>query len=170
MVILLSNRKNKTEKEIIEILKQYGATFISDKFVSENDGNFTIISTYKKTDINLKKGIAVFIDNTSRFENQEFPIGIIGICEDKNTIALKEFQKNHIAVISCGMNLKNTITLSSINDDSLFATLQRTVTDYKGKSIDPSEFKIKLKKEYSPFAVMASLAILLLNGILPYEF
>ena len=65
MVILLSNRKNKAEKEIIEILKQYGATYISDRFVSENNGNLTIISTDKKTNINLKKGIALFRDDTT---------------------------------------------------------------------------------------------------------
>lgn len=170
MVILFSGRKSKTEKEIIEILETYGANYISDKSVSENSGNFTIISTYKKTDIKLEKGIAVFIDDTDRFEKQTFPIGIIGICEDTNTVALEKFKKSGIAVISCGMNLKNTITLSSINDNGLFAVLQRTVTDNSGKTIDPCEFKIKLNKEYSPFAIMASVAVLLINGIFPKEF
>ena len=170
MVILFSSRKNKQEKEIIEILTKHGASYISDKSVIQNDGNFTIISTYKKTEINLKNGIAVFIDDTERFENQLFPIGIIGICEDINHKALEIFRKSGIAVISCGANLKNTITLSSINDSGLLATLQRTVTDNFGNEIDPSEFKIKLTKEYSSFSVMASGAVLLLNGNMPNEF
>lgn len=170
MVILFSGRKNRCEKEIIDILTKYGASYISDKFVSENQGIFTIVSTYKKTDIELNRGIAVFIDDTNRFENQTFPIGIIGICEDTNIKALKIFKKSKIAVISCGVNSKNTVTLSSINIDGLLATLQRTVTDTLGNTIYPSEFKIKLTKEYSPFSVMASVAVLLLNGIVPYEF
>lgn len=170
MVILFSGRKSKTEKEIIEILTKYGATYISDKLVSQNQGLFTIISTYKKTEINLNKGIAVFIDDTDRFTQQDFPIGIIGICEDTNIKALETFKNSRIAVISCGINLKNTITLTSINDDELFASLQRTVTDNSGTQIDPRELKIKLTKKFSPFAVMASVAVLLLNGILPTEF
>ena len=170
MVILFSSRKDKREKEIIEILTKYGASYISDKSVIKNNGNFTIISAYKKTEINTKNGIAIFIDETPRFKNQQFPIGIIGICEDINHKALEIFQKNGIAVISCGANLKNTITLSSINDSGLLAALQRTVTDNFGNKIDPSEFKIKLTKEYSPFAVMASVAVLLINGIMPSEF
>ncbi len=170
MVILFSGRKSRTEKEIIEILTKHGATYISDKFVAENQGLFTIISTYKKTDISLNKGIAVFIDDTDRFNQQTFPIGIIGICEDSNIKALELFKKSHNAVISCGINSKNTVTLSSINDDGLLASLQRTVTDNCGNQIYPSEFKIKLTKEFSPFAVMASVAVLLLNGIVPTEF
>lgn len=170
MVILFAGRKSRTEKEIIEILKKHGATYISDKFVSENSGSFTIISTYKKTEIALSKGIAVFIDETERFESQTLPIGIVGICEDTNQKALEIFKNNNIAVISCGMNLKNTVTLSSINSGDLLATLQRSLTDSSGKIIDPSEFKIRLTKEYSPFAIMASLSVLLLNGICPQEF
>ena len=79
MVILFSGRKSAVEREIIEILCKYGANYISDKAVSAGDGGFTIISEYKKTDINLKNGIAVFIDDTDRFENQVFPDGITGI-------------------------------------------------------------------------------------------
>ena len=36
MVILFSNRNNKIEKEIINILTKYGANYISDKIITEN--------------------------------------------------------------------------------------------------------------------------------------
>ena len=68
------------------------------------------------------------------------------------------------------MNSKNTITLSSFGDKSLLATLQRSIIDRNGLEIEPSEFKIKLKKNYNPFSVMASCAILLLCGIKPDKF
>lgn len=170
MVILFSGRKSAVEKEIIEILSGYGADYISDKAVSSVGGRFTVISEYKKTDIKLKSGIAVFIDDTDRFENQCFPDGIIGICEDRNTAALKAFKASHTPVISCGMGAKNTVTLSSFGDASLLTSLQRTVTDFKGKDIEPAEFKIKLTKKYSSFAVMAATAVLLLVGIKPDVF
>ncbi len=170
MVILFSGRKSVVEKEIIDILCSFGANYISDKTVSSVGGRFTVISEYKKTDIKIKSGIAVFIDDTDRFKNQFFPKGIIGICEDGNLAALKTFKDSETPVISCGMGAKNTVTLSSFGDASLLASLQRTVTDLKGQDIDPAEFKIKLTKKYSPFAVMAGAAVLLLLGIKPDAF
>ena len=80
MVILFSGRKDRFEREIIEILTNYGAFYISDKSVFENKNTFTIISAYKKTNINLTGGIAVFTENSERFVSQELPIGIIGVC------------------------------------------------------------------------------------------
>lgn len=170
MVILFSNRKSKIEKEIIEILTSNGGDYISDKTVMSGKGLFTVISEYKKTELNLKNCVALILDDGTRFENQNFPDGTIGICEDKNIKALSIFQRNNIPVISCGMNGKNTITLSSFNSDTLFASLQRTVTDTNGKDIEPEEFKIRLTKKYSPFSVMASTAVLLLCGIMPNQF
>ena len=117
MVILFSNRKNKCENEIIEILSKYGAGHLSDKHITESNDNFTILSIYKKSELSLKKGIIVFIDSGERFIKQEIPLGFIGICEDNNLNALTNFKTNKIEAICCGMNNKNTITLSSIGND-----------------------------------------------------
>lgn len=169
MVVLFSDRKNKTEKEIIEILKSYGADYISDKNIHKGTGKITIISEYKVTDLEIENGIAVFISESDRFKNQKFPKGIIGICEDCNKIALQTFSASKNSVITCGMNSKNTITLSSINSNTLLATLQRNLTDKYGNELYPEEIKIKQKKNYIPFSVMVSIAILLLSGIVPNE-
>lgn len=170
MVILFSDRKNRIEKEITEILTFAGADYISDKTIYSGEGFFSVISEYKKIDLKIKNGIAVFCGNADRFKTQVFPENIIGICEDTNTAALQLFKINRIPVISCGMNSKNTITLSSIIDNELLASLQRSIYDINGKKLEPAEFKIKLNKNYSPFSVMASLAVLLLKGIIPKEF
>ncbi len=170
MVILLANRKSKCEKEIIKILQKYGGDYISDKVLSENSGNFTIVSIYKKTEIAIDKGIAVFVEKNLRFIDQKFPIGIVGVCEENNHTALETLKKSRNAVITCGINNKNTITLSSIADNTLLATLQRSIYDIKGNLLEPCEFKIKLTEKFSPFAVMSAVAILLYSGITPQEF
>ena len=170
MVVLFSDRKNVYEKEIIEILLNYGAAYISDKTINCGIGKFTIISEYKVAAININSGIAVFLDDSERFEKQKLPVGIVGICEDSNKKALQIFRNGNISVISCGMNLKNTVTLSSLNDNSVLLSLQRTITDMNGTDIEPSEFKIKLTKSYSSFAIMASAIILIIMGIYPEYF
>lgn len=170
MVLLFANRKSKTEKEIIEILKSFGGNYISDKSVHTINGLFTIISEYKPAELNLNRGIAIFCDETERFKKQILPKGFIGICQEHNSFALEVFKSNKVPVIICGMNPINTITLSSLTKDFYVISLQRTITDNKGNEIMPCEYKIKLKKQYSPLSVMFSVAILLLNGFYPKEF
>lgn len=170
MVLLFADRKSVYEKEIIEILKNYGGNYISDKTVFSGKNKFTLISRYKSAEIDSYQGVAVFCDNTEKFANQILPCGFIGICEDSNKNALENFKRNNIPVICCGMNSKNTVTISSINSNTLFASLQRTVQNCELKDIEPTEFKIKLKKHYKPFSVMACVAVLLLKGIIPNEF
>lgn len=169
MVILFSGRKNKTENEIIEILTKSGASYISDRRILAGNEKIIIISEYKKTELKINKGIAVFIDDTDRFIGQKFPDGIIGICEDCNSKALEIFYENKIPVITCGMNAKNTIAISSISSNTLLASLQRRITDIGGNVIEPEEFKVKLSKKYLPYSVMASITILILCGIIPEE-
>ncbi len=170
MVILLSNRKNKNEKEIIEILTKYGAKHISDRFIGEGNTEFTILSIYKISELKINKGVVVFLDDTPRFNDQKIPLGLIGICEENNLTALENLKKNKIAAVCCGIGSKNSITLSSIGSDSLFTCLQRSLQNCNGEIIEQAEFKIKLTKSYLPFSVMASTAILLLKGITPCEF
>ncbi len=167
MVILFSDRKSVEEKEIIHILTNLGATYISDKTVKSGKNPITIIGTYKKTDLNIKKGIAVMTGAKNRFEEQKFPNSIIGICECSDKTSVGIFSKSPVAVISCGMGRKNTVTVSSISDDAALLTFQRNITDIYGNTIEPAEYKVRLRGKYREFSVMASAAILLLHGIKP---
>lgn len=170
MVILFSNRKNKTEKDIIKILTACGADIISDKSVTATGGFFTVNICYKLADLNIKKGIALILDDTEKFINQKLPIGVIGICEDSNKNALKIFEDNTTPVITYGNSQKNTLTISSISENNYVITLQRTIIDIFGKRIYPTDFKLNLKHKYSNQAILCSVAILLLNGTEPTEF
>ena len=170
MVILLSDRRNKCEAEIIEILKKYGARCISDKYVIDGKTGLTILSLYKNSDIQIDKGVVVFLDNGARFIKQKLPVGIVGICEENNQSALDILKRNKIEAVCCGMGSKNSITLSSIGSNQLFTCLQRGLQSSSGEIIEQGEFKIKLTKNYKPFSVMASTAILLLEGITPISF
>lgn len=170
MILLFSDKKSKCEEEIIEILKKYGGNYISNKTVYSQNGSFTIISINKPVKIETDTGIAVILDKCDKFNNQDIPCGFIGVCENNNKNALQIIKKNNLPVICCGMNPKSTITFSSMEDNIILASLQRTIMNIKFKKTEPTDFKIKLDKNYNPFSVMASLAILLLNDISPDKF
>ena len=170
MVIILSDRKNKTENEILEILSKYGANYFSDRKIQIKNNLFTVISIYKKSEIDTTNGIVIILDKGYRFKEQKLPLGIIGIYEETNKTACEIFKRNNNAIISCGSNNKNTITVSSIGKNTILLNIQRVLTDINGKPIFPCELKIKLQNKYSPFSIMASTAVLLNHGIIPDVF
>lgn len=170
MIIIPTHRKSKHEAEIIEILTKYGISHFSDKQIILGSTKHISISIYKPIGLCLKNAIAIFTENSVKFNNQKFPIGVIGICEDNNKNALLCFKKSGNAVITCGTNNKNTVTMSSITDKSVIITLQRSVIDTKGNRIEPMEFKILITKNYSKYSIMACAVALILNGFTPYEF
>ena len=91
----------------------------------------------------------------------------IGICSDSNHRALTLLYETRTPVITCGMNGLNTITLSSHTARSCSVTLQRAIKTINGKITDPAEIPIKLTSAHTPFTVMATSAVMLLNGIFP---
>ena len=144
MVILFADKKTKAEKEIFEILRRCGAGA---------NGGITVITDYKENEADII-----------------LPSGAVGICEDSDLTALKILMKSGARVITCGMNPKSTVTLSSLTSSSALVSLQRTVTDIFGNDTEPCELGIKLNRAHCPFAVTASAAVLLLAGITPAEF
>ncbi len=166
MVLLFSNRKSKLEKEIIEILTARGADLITDKSVAATGGYFTVIVSYKNFEINVNKGIVVILDDTLKFDNLVLPTGIIGICEENNFGALKIFEGNTTTVLTCGYNVKNTLTISSVRDNGYTVSLQREINDIKGNRVLPQDFTLEFAKKYSTQAVLISAAVLCLVGVL----
>ena len=164
MVILFCDKNSVIEKEIIEILKRHGFNAITDQGICILNKNPIILSAYKKTRLNLERGIAVFCDNTNIFRGQFLPKNIVGICEQENHTALQILKDNKSQSIVCGVSPLSSVTISSIKEGVYLITLQRTVSNCYGKDIEPSEFKITLSEKYNPFSVMASLLILLLES------
>ncbi len=110
-------------------------------------------------------GIVLNIDDTHRFEKQKLPQSLVGVCEDNNQTALKIFKANGLPVITCGNNPKNTLTISSIDNNSYVVTLQREIIDINGNMVYPADYKFSFDKTYSSQAVMLSCAVLCLLGI-----
>lgn len=166
-MIIFSSKECAAERQIADILISCGAALISESRIVSGTA-FTAAVTRQITDIKADKGAVLFLD-ADNFRNQRLPEGFIGICEDCNTPALRLLAQNRLPVISCGMNSRNTVTLSSLAG-TVLATVQRSLTDINGNTVTPGEYKIRLKKSYSPFAVTAAASVLLFHGIIPEEF
>lgn len=164
MIVILSDKKSRTEKEISEFLYAHGGDFISDRVIHRSCGSFTVIELHRKTNLKIDKGIIIITGSCENFGEQRLPPGMLGICEYGNRGALTLFKKNRIPVIGCGMDSRSTVTISSFSENTLIVSLRRTVTDINGIELEPSELKLNLNTEYKSFSAMAAATALLLLG------
>lgn len=68
------------------------------------------------------------------------------IFESKNALKVLELKKVNSAV-SCGMEGLDSVTFSSISEDTALVCIRRPIV-FKGKSFEPCEFKAKFNTKY----------------------
>ena len=158
MIVLLSDKENKTEKQIIKYLTANRTQ------VKENTVNF--ISLHSQAEEIAAKTVIV-TGRCKSFRKQLISKKTMAICHENNTDALRLFKSNRLSVITCGRGGKNTVSISSITDNTLLLSLQRSITDINGNIIEPCEIKVKLKDSKVGFAELATTIVLLIYGNYP---
>ena len=167
MVIMLSDKENSTDRRIAELLNHKGASIIMDNKISDQSGKFIVINHHKTFKITAEKGIVIATDAINNFKKQNFPKGIIGICNQDNFNALKLFKNNNIPVITCGRGAKNTFTVSSIAEESVLLSLQRSIPDINGRYIEPCEIRVNIFKNEDLFSILAATVTMLIYSVTP---
>ena len=87
-----------------------------------------------------------------------------GVCESRDKRALLYFQNKKLPVVTCGMGLTDTLTLSSFNDGTALITVQRELPFEYEESEKPEEFTLRFTGNPTPFSVMAVFIILLCSS------
>ena len=124
MVLVLSDKENKIEKEIAEMLKELSTSAAKDKGIHPISSDFTAVFIHQDIYIDAKCGIVIATDNLKKFKNQRLPKSFIGVCDENNKNALKFFKSNNIYTL-----VKKTIVkpgkprlillILVINDDNI---------------------------------------------------
>lgn len=161
MVLILSDNENKSDKEIEEILRCFGAAVVSDAEIFEASSNFTVVGRHSIFKISAEKGVVIATDSIKKFKNQYLPSGFIGVCAENNKNALKLFKRNRLSVITCGVGTKNTLSVSSIEQQCMLLCLQRNITDVCGLTVEPCEIKMNLSKDRNLFSILAAASVAL---------
>lgn len=162
MIFILSDKENKTNNEIIEIL-----SFKSLGLTDNQKEMLTVVAVNSTIKIKAEKGIVIVTDRIKNFKNQQIPKNFLGICSENNKNALKLFKANKLSVITCGIGNKNTISISSIAETDMLFCLQRSINDINGNVVLPCEIKVKTKKEYNLFCLLSAVAVMFYHKIKP---
>ena len=71
--------------------------------------------------------------------------------------------------VSFGISPKDSLTLSSLGEETILLALQREVITLTGQRLDPQEFSLARRGHTAPCHVMACVGVQLLLGIEPGE-
>lgn len=77
------------------------------------------------------------------------------------------FQKNCRQTVPCGLSQKNTVTFSSIGNDTAVVALQRSLVTLKGNVAEPREIPLRFGAFRGNFALLAAAAVLILTEKVP---
>ena len=136
------------EKQNFEILKRNINKIKNKKEVTLININKKSIENFK----NVKFDAIVVNDSIQNFHNEVNTIK--DICKNiqyliiNSDIQIKEdiFSDIKANIITCGVNHKSTVTFSSVTDELLLISVQRSFKDKKGKLIEVGEYNYKIKK------------------------
>lgn len=112
--------------------------------------------------------IAIFSNQLSIFQKKEVIARIVEkakyfVINSDEEIKLECIKNLKGNVITYGFNAKSTVTVSSVNEESILICLQRTITNCIGKQIEPQEiYAPYIEHKASTVTIMGIISILLI--------
>jgi len=131
--------ENKKENELRQMLKKYfETTGRVHTIIAINEKN---IENMKNIKFDILIMDANVIGNTSTVQRVILNAKLVIINTDLD-INLKCVKNLQLRIISYGLNSKSTVTVSSVNEDVILVSVQRSVKTLKDNIIEPQEIKI----------------------------
>lgn len=96
-----------------------------------------------------------------QLETQKQSLAVVDSC---NKELLQLVSGTNLPAITCGLSPKDTITLSSINDDSAVIDVQRSIICFDGSVVEPQEIPVTLNSPIDNFTLMAAATIFIVCG------
>lgn len=137
---------------------------LKNKFNELNEKH-TIIVINEKSIENVKNVMfEVIVLDTNVLSNNRFLKNVI--MNSKRIIINSDYDENldaiknlKLTVITYGMKSKSTVTISSVQEDSMLMSIQRSIKTIKGNIIEPQEMKICHKNHQGNLYINMILAI-----------
>lgn len=133
---------------------------------SNNNMDFLIIDTdiLPNTQIGLRD-IFIFKSETPVLNYSALPEMFCAVVESSNINAISILNNSKTEVVACGFSNKDTLTFSSVTEDSLVVSLQRSLKNVYDITVEPNEVPINLTSEIGHYALLSAIVTLILCGI-----
>ena len=141
---------------------------------SKNKKEYTLININRKSISNLKNikfDIIIFLDLLGNFKFNSEDLHLI--CKDIKYLVINSdldykeqlLENVNANIITFGLNHLSTVTYSSVTDEKIWISIQRSFKDVQGNIIDVGEYCININKEFRAF-LYEIMAIFICNQLM----
>lgn len=168
-IVIMGNTDNTVlEKRLTEILgKKYSVLSFAQKSLDavSDQPDFFICHTDSIHRVNLKNLILLFSCDGPLSQSLSLPPDCIAIVDSAYQQTIRWLSALSIRAITFGLRHKDTITTSSMADDSLVVSLQRSIHTLSGELLEPFEMPMRLPRWKDQIGlIMQICGVLLLCG------
>lgn len=162
-IVVVSEKSDRFAFELYRVFSAFRPTALtsSTDCAAEKDCEFQLIR-WKKDSHKLPKNAVVAV--SSGAEISERLKAFCFIADSADIGVLKTLGHQNIPVVTCGMSLRDTLSVSALSDDSMSLSLQRGIRTVKGGFLYARELQVKNIRGYDRRAVIFFAASVLLCG------
>lgn len=139
-------------------------TSITNNYSSTDE--LVFVSACSFTKIHTENCVLVFPEGIGAMPNEFICDNAVAVVFSSDNCAANPLNSHDIALITCGVSSKDTLTYSSHAGNSLLVSLQRSVTALNGTIYEPFEAVVKLNSPDDLSSAMACFAVRLSLGTL----
>lgn len=170
IVIYGSKYDNVINDILVNAILNYANVFYNEELLQSKSANNSgiVYNVESKENIdNSKNGgnIIVFKNSFEATHGIGLSNGNIVIIDSQNTQAVKVLSGTDNIVITCGMSMRDTLSVSSFELSEATVSLQREVQNLNFDAIEPREFKVALANDIGVYPILSCCAVLLMLGM-----
>lgn len=130
----------------------------------ESDAEILLWHSAGDVTVHGPRNILVFSGPGSCSECVEVPNDCVVIAGVDDQAAAGYAARRGLRLLDCGLSSKASLTFSSIGREAGVISLQRSITDIYGNSIDPMELPLSIQPK-PHYPLLAAVGVLLLSGM-----
>ena len=100
----------------------------------------------------------------TRYSRMAIPDSLLAVVDSSNEEVLLHVSRTKLPAVTCGLSPRDTLTLSSIGEQSAVVSLQRAIVCLDGAVCEPQEIPVLLRAPADCFVLMAVAAVFILSG------
>lgn len=167
VVYTIGKGKDKGLEELIlsRLSKSYQVTYVKNKsLVQAGEGYEIVVADFSELKSLYVAECIIIMKSGGVVPEIPLPEKSIVIVNSENAEQIAALKSVNQRVITCGPGEKDTLSYSSFTADNIVISLNREITAFSGKKIQPLEIPLRFEKEpkdvYSPIAFTALRLIL----------
>lgn len=141
------------------LAKTYQVTYIEKNNLCQRGSGYELIAVDFERFDRVEYEDPVFLLKKGCVPDFEFPEGATVIACSENEEQMQALKNSGCHTITCGFRKTDTFSYSSLSDDGVVVSLNRELTAFSGKNVQPLELPIEIPKGIDIYSVIAFTAL-----------